>query len=450
MKTLGGVSMTRMPQGVTGTLFAWGQRMGVEISPRRLVAWARKGGLAVIDQGLFSGANFLVNILLARWLPPEEYGAFAVALSVFYLLASFHTAVLTEPMMVFGAGKYREYFRKYLGMLLYGHWGIALLIAGGLGAAAFVMQRMGSLAMAKALAGLAVASPFLLLLWLTRRACYVPMRPAWAAAGSGINLVIVLAGVFLLWRSGRLSAFSGLVLLGGGAFFTSFVVLSLALRPQAAGFVGNPTAEMVVKEHWGYGSWNMVSLIAYWGSGQVLMLLIPIFLGLSASAAVAAVWNLYRPVSLFMQSLGLVLLPVFSRWVGEGLPVGEVRRRAMRFILLFGGAVAVYGLFLTVFAKPILRLLYAGRYDAHWLLVGLFGLSTVASMATGMFVLVFKARGKTREVSKVWSLSAVLVGIVSVPLMMVAGLEGAIFGVMVAYSIAALAAYVGITRGAKL
>ncbi|GIX47763.1 MAG: hypothetical protein KatS3mg131_1974 [Candidatus Tectimicrobiota bacterium] len=70
-----------------------------DLSGERLVRWARKGGLAVLDQGLFSGANFLVNILLARWLPPEEYGAFAVALSVFYLLAGFHTAVLTEPML---------------------------------------------------------------------------------------------------------------------------------------------------------------------------------------------------------------------------------------------------------------------------------------------------------------------------------------------------------------
>ena len=41
-----------------------------DFSPERLSRWARKGSLAVLDQGLFSGANFLVNILLARWLEP--------------------------------------------------------------------------------------------------------------------------------------------------------------------------------------------------------------------------------------------------------------------------------------------------------------------------------------------------------------------------------------------
>src|SRR6516165_10015716 len=35
-----------------------------------LVSWTMKGGLAVLDQGLVTGSNFVVNILLARWLPP--------------------------------------------------------------------------------------------------------------------------------------------------------------------------------------------------------------------------------------------------------------------------------------------------------------------------------------------------------------------------------------------
>ena len=94
-----------------------------DLSSAHLVHWGKKGGLTLLDQGLFSGANFLVNILLARWLAPEEYGAFAVAYSIFLLLAAFHTAVLTEPMMIFGAGKYVDKFPKYLGILLFGQLG---------------------------------------------------------------------------------------------------------------------------------------------------------------------------------------------------------------------------------------------------------------------------------------------------------------------------------------
>jgi O-antigen/teichoic acid export membrane protein len=405
-----------------------------------LISWFKKGSLAVLDQGLFSGANFLINILLARWLLPEQYGAFAVALSIFYLLAGFHTAVLTEPMMVFGAGKYREQFRKYLGMLLYGHWAISALIALLLGGAAVVMSRLGSPTMGQALAGLAVASPFLLLLWLARRVPYVEMQPQWAVVGSGVNLLITLAGLFLLWRLGLLSSLSGLVLFGAASAVASLAML-LHIKPQVAGFVGNPTPGMVLADHRSYGSWNILAFAAYWASGQVLMLLIPVFLGLAASAAVAATWNLYRPVSIFMQSLDLVLLPTFSRWVDQGMPAPEMRRRITHLALLLGGAVALYGLILTLAAKPVLHLLYAGKYDEHRMLVGLFGVSSAASTVTGKFVLALKANGRTEVVSKIWGLSAALVMLGAFPLIKIGGLEGALVGFAASYIVAGFLAH---------
>ena len=53
----------------------------------KFARWVTKGGLAIVDQGLISGSNFLIGILLARWLMPEAYGAFALAFSVFLLLS---------------------------------------------------------------------------------------------------------------------------------------------------------------------------------------------------------------------------------------------------------------------------------------------------------------------------------------------------------------------------
>ena len=39
---------------------------------------------------------FLVNVLLARWLGPEDYGAFVVAYSWFLLPENFYEAILVE------------------------------------------------------------------------------------------------------------------------------------------------------------------------------------------------------------------------------------------------------------------------------------------------------------------------------------------------------------------
>src|SRR6202030_792544 len=40
----------------------------------KLRLWINKGGLALLDQGLISGSNFILSMLLARWLTPESYG----------------------------------------------------------------------------------------------------------------------------------------------------------------------------------------------------------------------------------------------------------------------------------------------------------------------------------------------------------------------------------------
>ncbi len=66
------------------------------------VKWAGKGTYALADQALFSGANFLITVLLARSLQPAEYGAYSLAFAVFMLFATVHAALLI-PVIDVGA-----------------------------------------------------------------------------------------------------------------------------------------------------------------------------------------------------------------------------------------------------------------------------------------------------------------------------------------------------------
>jgi hypothetical protein len=75
------------------------------VSARRL-AWVGKGALAIVDQGLLSGSNFLLAVLLARWLPRDQYGAFALGFSIFLFLSGLHNAFFLEPMSVLGPESY--------------------------------------------------------------------------------------------------------------------------------------------------------------------------------------------------------------------------------------------------------------------------------------------------------------------------------------------------------
>src|SRR5581483_10624916 len=90
--------------------------------------WLRRGVLAVTDQGLMSGSNFILSVLLARWLAPEQYGAYALALSVFYFVSSVHQALLLEPMSVLGTSEYSKVRREYTGALLWFQGGFSILL----------------------------------------------------------------------------------------------------------------------------------------------------------------------------------------------------------------------------------------------------------------------------------------------------------------------------------
>src|ERR1035437_10172823 len=160
-------------------------REKLRASMKGWMPWVGKGSLAILDQGLFAGSNFLLNVLLARWIAPADYGAFALAYSVFLLLGVFHSALLTGPMLVFGPGKYRERFPEYIGILLRGHFALMLPCAVLLPVAALLLGWLYSPAVGRAFVALAVAAPFILLLWLLRRAFYVRLNPGWAAAGGG-------------------------------------------------------------------------------------------------------------------------------------------------------------------------------------------------------------------------------------------------------------------------
>ena len=133
-------------------------------------AWAKKGLTAVADQALFAGSNFVVNILLARSLPPADYGAFAIAFSFLLLAGGLHSAAVTEPMMVFGPGKFSTGFRKYLGILICGHFALMIPLGTLLSVVGLVVAKFVNMPVGLALLGCGVAAPLITFLWLARLA----------------------------------------------------------------------------------------------------------------------------------------------------------------------------------------------------------------------------------------------------------------------------------------
>jgi len=341
------------------------------LSWRQILSWTTKGSLAIADQGLFAGSNFLLNVLLARWLAPAEYGAFALAYSVFWLFGVFHSAILTEPMLVFGPGKYRERFPEYLGILLRGHFALMLPGAALLAATAFLLGWLYSPAVERAFLALAIAGPFILLLWLLRRAFYVRLNPGWSAVGGGVYLAILLAGILALHPAGRLTPATGFLAMAAASLITCLVLFAL-LRPKLA--TESSAIRAVASDHWRYGKWAAATAGPSWFSSNIYFLVLPAWFGLAEAGALKALLNLAMPALHTISALGVLLLPILVRDRDCGGPRAMSRTMKLSLALFLSGS-ACYLALLWGFRLQIFHFLYAGKYAeyASWplLLVGL-------------------------------------------------------------------------------
>src|SRR5574341_423595 len=149
-------------------------RMRDDFSLVRIRRWGINGGIAITDQGLFSGSNFILNVLLARWLTPEGYGAYALALAMYLFLSGFHNALILEPMSVLATSAHADHLEAYLRSQFVIHAIItaSLGVLTTLAAAILIVLRIGNPDFLWALVGVGLFLPSLLLIWLVRRTFY--------------------------------------------------------------------------------------------------------------------------------------------------------------------------------------------------------------------------------------------------------------------------------------
>jgi O-antigen/teichoic acid export membrane protein len=333
-------------------------------------------------------------------------------------------------MLVFGPGKYRKRFPEYLGILLRGHFALMLPGAALLAAAAFLLGRLYSPAVERAFVALAIAAPFILLLWLLRRAFYAQLNPGWAAAGGVVYLLILLATALTLRAAGHLTPATGFLAMAAASLITCLLLL-VPLRPTLA--TDSSTIRAVAADHWRYGKWGGAAAGPGWVTDNIYYLVLPAWVGLAEAGALKALLNLAMPALQTISALGVLLLPILVRDRDRGGTRAMKRTMKLSLALFLLGS-ACYLALLWGFRLQIFHFLYAGKYAAYasWplLLVGLLpfaqSLPNVIGNALGAL---------ERPNLAFWSSvgSGVVALALGVPLAFSLGVGGALVGLVVSY-----------------
>jgi len=394
---------------------------------KRLLPLASKGGLAIIDQGLISGSNFALSILLARWLGADQYGAYAVAFGIFVLLSLVYQALVLEPMAVFGGSSYHHCLKQYLSTLLRIHLVISVSLCVVLGVSAVVLHGLSNTGgLAGAMAGVTIASPCVLVFGLARRMFYLELSPAEAAAGSFIYCCLIMAALFVAFHRGLLSPFTAFLFIALGAFGTG-VAMWIRMRAKLPAGDTGPTLAETWSRHWGYGKWALASSVAGWIPANIYYPLISSFHGMAASGQLKALMNLTLPLEQVKAALSMLFLPYAARVAARKGASGPTALTTQMTFLAFAGAL-VYWAFILPFPKQVFQIMYSGKYQD---VVGLLPIVAVGSIVwSAAYGPAIALRGMEAPdlVFKAFAVATIGSLVIGVPATWYFGLKGAIWG----------------------
>lgn len=394
-------------------------------------SWARvrQAGVTITDQVLSVGGMFLVNVVLARTQSRREYGLFALVYSAFTFLTAIHNGTILETFTVYGSGRYQKHFGPYLRLLWRSNISVGLILSVGLtllwGALRYISPGIAS----STILGASMSCGVLLSAMFVRRSFYVRRRADLAAK---FSLVFFCSCVVLLWtafRFGILDGFYGFVItaiawgIAGAALFKE-----LPKVVQSGDFI--EIEPHYWAEHWKYSRWVLVTAFVFQLTTQGYFWLVAGLLSIGDVGNLRALYNIVLPLDQLFAAMSLVVLPVMcSRYATQNLTglIPLWKAYCLGWLAVALGFVAL----VYIAGKPVMHLLYAGRFDNISSLVMIIAFLPVTLGIGHTINGALKAAEKPKLVFYAYAFSGAATFVLGIPLVMRLGLRGAVYGMLV-------------------
>lgn len=400
---------------------------------KQLKHWLGKGVWTVMDQGFFAFSNFILNIVLARWLSENDYGNFSVAFSIFLLMGVIFNALMVEPMMVYGAGRYEGRFSKYVAILSELHWKRMAWALSVLGLVVAVFY-VGS-ATFYVLVYLALLSGLMFYQWLLRRACYLIMEPHIAAIAGFFYFVVMMLGVFLLRENEKLNAVSGILMMALASVVAAcFIKWRLSRQSSLSSEI---TREEVVADHWTYGRWAIGTNILSWIPGNIYFIVLSWWYAERTPGDLRALFNFALPMLQLVGAFGPMVIPILVRSHREDRLEKMARSMGLAAII----ATSIYAVSLLFLGTMFMDLIYKGKYASYADLLWLVGILPIFASLVLVYGSAIRAMEKPKLVFKAYLGVNVVCLLVGLPLTYHMGVKGAILGMLAATGVNSMLLY---------
>jgi O-antigen/teichoic acid export membrane protein len=324
-------------------------------------AGARSGYLSAIDQAIISLTNFTASLILARSVSPTQFGVYGVGFILVHFFDAFQEGLIIQPLNTFGAALGLEDFRRYASLAFL--FQVALVLIAALFA---LLLGVGLIVTGNDTAGPTIrALSWMVITWqlqeFLRRLFYTRGEVNKAILNSTFTSVVRIGALLWLVANTQMTGISGLNAIALGALAGTLLGLWQG-RPYWTRNLP-PSREFLIRDL-KFGRWVSGGTVANWVTLELYPVLAAWITSFATAGAYRAIQNLVAPVHMLLRATDTFLVPRTAKQFVEDGHHGV--HRSMNLIYFFIG-IPIIGLlvFVSVFAAPLLRLLYGDTYVAY-------------------------------------------------------------------------------------
>jgi len=361
-----------------------------------------RGGAAVIDQAMISGANFVANIVLVRGLGLADFGKYFLAYAVLLYANAVQMSFVTSPLLTIAPLLEGEKKRNFLrGMLAIQMICSLLMLCLGV-LAGLVVHRYTNYYSTECIYAIATSiGAFQLQDWV-RRYYFLVGKKKLAVCSDAISYVVQLLILALLWRGGMLT------------LSRIFWVMSAT---SAAGFLlGFVTDRLLPSFRHIRDSWEeckhlsrdlVISNQVRWFGDQGILMIATGIVGPTGIGGLRATQSLAGPVTLLLTSLDNVL-PIRIAELLKSSGTDGAYQFTRRWIFLASTVLGALLIPIALFGRPLLRLVYGPAVIAFYLPMLLQLVNIIVGIATRLWFYLYRGVRDTRAILRANMMCAVL------------------------------------------
>ncbi len=309
----------------------------------------------LLEQSLFSGTGFIINITLAKFLSLEQYGVFASLIIVSHLVLSVNQALIIQPMQIQIGKTINTY--SYRIIVLFFQFSLMccfLLLFVGIHLAGVNILTTGQVSL----------SPFFLFLLLFlafdfyRKFFLADGQLKMALATTVLYAAASFALLFYIILSRESTDLATLLNVLALGYVPALLVGTVAYLQEIT-LPGKEIIKKYLKVHFLDGQWLLYAAITQWLSGNLYVMASGLLIGVEALGVLRFVQSLFGVINILLQTIENYVLPQLSRAYQVSL---------QHCYQAFQNALGIYQLiilaglvFLFLFAEQILR--FAGSAE---------------------------------------------------------------------------------------